>query len=187
LVLFIKRIARSLVSRDGRADLRFEWRRRLLGEPSLPSRDPTSILVLCHGNLCRSPFAERLLAQRLPGLRVSSAGIHAATGHSADPTAIRVASEYGVDLGSHRTRPLERDEAASADLILGFQGHHTAEVVRRWPNLRARTSLLGDFLPDSPYVIGDPWNQGDDAFRSAYTRIEVAVMCLKARLTESAG
>jgi len=174
------------MSSNGRADLRFEWRRRLLGKPSLPVRAPSSILVLCHGNLCRSPFAEHLIAQHLPELQVSSAGLHAASGHVADPTAIRVASEYGVDLGGHRTRPVEREEAAHADLILGFQGRHAAELVQRWPDLRERMGLLGDFLPDPPYAIEDPWNKGEEVFRSVYARIETAVMCLKARLAEPA-
>jgi protein-tyrosine phosphatase len=115
---------------------------------------------------------------------VSSAGLHAADGHLADPVAVCVASEYGVDLGSHRTRPVERDEASRADLILGFQGRHAADLTRRWPDLRARTNLLGDFLPAPPYAIEDPWGQGGEVFRNVYARIKAAVACLKVLLTE---
>ena len=53
-----------------------------------------SILVVCTGNICRSPIGERLLRKRLPGVKVKSAGVHGLVKHPADATAADVAMAY---------------------------------------------------------------------------------------------
>lgn len=53
-----------------------------------------NILVVCVGNICRSPTAERLLQRYHPELKVESAGLGALVGKGADPTAISVAAEH---------------------------------------------------------------------------------------------
>ncbi|MFV4774121.1 protein-tyrosine-phosphatase Etp, partial [Escherichia coli] len=57
-----------------------------------------SILVVCTGNICRSPIGERLLRKRLPGVKVKSAGVHGLVKHPADATAADVAANHGVSL-----------------------------------------------------------------------------------------
>ena len=53
-----------------------------------------NILVVCVGNICRSPTAERLLQRYHPELKVESAGLGALVGKGADPTAISIAAEH---------------------------------------------------------------------------------------------
>jgi protein-tyrosine-phosphatase len=96
-----------------------------------------------------------------------------------------VASEFSVGLDEHRTRAVDREEVARVDLILGFQGHHAADVARRWPDAAARVRLLGDFLPAPPYRIEDPWGQSEEVFRDVFTRIVQAVEGLEERLGEA--
>jgi protein-tyrosine phosphatase len=60
-----------------------------------------SILVVCIGNICRSPVAERVLQAALPGITVTSAGLGALVGHSADATATEVAAARGFTLRIH--------------------------------------------------------------------------------------
>ncbi|MDM9541800.1 protein tyrosine phosphatase, partial [Klebsiella pneumoniae] len=60
-----------------------------------------SILVVCTGNICRSPIGERLLRTFLPGKKIDSAGTGALIDHSADDSAIRVASLHGISLKEH--------------------------------------------------------------------------------------
>ena len=81
-----------------RANARWEWARRLGGPPTLPGRQVRHVLVLCMGNLCRSPYAAALLAERMPELEVRSAGLNAADGHPAEPRAVEVARRRGVAL-----------------------------------------------------------------------------------------
>lgn len=55
-----------------------------------------SILVVCTGNICRSPIGERYLRRALPNKKIDSAGISALVGHSADDSAIRIAEKHGI-------------------------------------------------------------------------------------------
>ncbi|MBU9809405.1 protein tyrosine phosphatase, partial [Rahnella sp. SL6] len=61
-----------------------------------------SILVVCTGNICRSPIAERLLNNYLPNMKISSAGIKALENKDADTSAIAVAEKHGVSLLGHK-------------------------------------------------------------------------------------
>ena len=65
-----------------------------------------NILVVCMGNICRSPIAERILQKKLPGLRVSSVGINALVGKDADFQAIKTALKHGVVVAGHTARQL---------------------------------------------------------------------------------
>ena len=64
------------------------------------------ILVVCVGNICRSPTAERLLKQLNPALTVSSAGLGALVGKGADPRAISVAQANNLSLENHYARQI---------------------------------------------------------------------------------
>lgn len=159
-----------------------EWRRRLRGEPGLPPGPVGRVLVICLGNICRSPFAEGLLASRNPALAVRSAGFIAGARDSADPAALRVAARFGVDLAPHETRRLAAEDVDWADLILAMEGHHAGRLTRLYPHGGPKTRLLGDFLPSPPFTIRDPWGLGEDVFVATFQRIEAAVARVSARL-----
>lgn len=77
-----------------------------------------SILVVCIGNICRSPTGERLLKAALPERKIASAGLKAMVGGSADETASIVANEHGVSLQDHVAQQLTADMCRDSDLIL---------------------------------------------------------------------
>ena len=81
---------------------------------------------------------------------------------------------------------MERSDADWADLILGMQGHHGVQIARRWPEVRSKVRLLGDYLPGPPHAIEDPWGRDDAVFRANFERIALAVEGLGARLGRSA-
>ena len=88
-----------------------------------------NILVVCTGNICRSPMAEGLLRHKLPEnlkerVLIASAGTDALHGNLATDFAIMVMQEYGVDLFSHRARLLSRQMVVDADLILAMEQYH---------------------------------------------------------------
>ncbi|MGH9246015.1 MAG: low molecular weight phosphatase family protein [Acidimicrobiales bacterium] len=116
----------------------------------MPSGDAAiKILVVCTGNICRSPMAEGLLRARLAErgvvATVSSAGL-TWEGRSATPEAIRAASAYGVDLREHRSRILDPAHLADADLILAMERRHVREVVAAAPDRFARTFTLAELV-----------------------------------------
>lgn len=67
------------------------------------------ILVVCVGNICRSPIGEALLQQQHPNLTVKSAGLSALVGEGADEKAIQVMDEWNVDIRSHRAQQLTQE------------------------------------------------------------------------------
>ena len=86
------------------------------------------ILFVCTGNICRSPIAEGLLREILEAagseLEVASAGTYGADAEPASGHAIRVLADRGVDIGSHRSRPLTSDLVEEADLVVEIGRAH---------------------------------------------------------------
>jgi low molecular weight protein-tyrosine phosphatase len=181
---WLRALVRLVRSAEARQDARHELRRRMRGEPALPDGPLRHLLVLCHGNICRSPFAEVLLAARMPAREVRSAGLHAGDGNPADPSAIACAQRMGVSLAAHRSARVGAELLGWADLVLVMQGSHVAEIELRWPQYSGRVRLLGDFLPASPHVLPDPYGQDDQIFDRVFARLRRAVEGLSARIED---
>jgi len=97
------------------------------------------VLIVCTGNLCRSPMAEGLLRHRLQeeGLeahhRVLSAGVWAVDGHQASHNAITVMAERGIDITGHIAHTINANDVAEADLILVMTKEHDQVIRNTWP------------------------------------------------------
>lgn len=176
-VTVLRRAARLVRSRDARLDALHEWRRGRDGEPALPEGPIRSVLFLCHGNICRSPFAAALLAARRPDLAVDSAGLAAGRDAPADAMAARVAADFGVPLVAHRSRPVEATDLSRHDLVFVMQAHQ-AERTRLLADdarVASRVYLLGDFLASKPFGLLDPWGRPETVFREVFARIDAAI------------
>lgn len=118
-----------------------------------------SVLVLCTGNLCRSPLTEALLIDRLreAGLHadVSSAGLAAPKGRQPDKNLLQVADEHGVDVSGHRSRPVSAEMVAQADLILVMTHRHRDEVAKLDQPAADRTALLRPAAWKARVAAGD--------------------------------
>jgi protein-tyrosine phosphatase len=138
-----------------------------------------SILVVCVGNICRSPTAERLLKQALPHKTISSAGISALAGHAADDTATAVADQNGVSLEGHVARQLTRELCQQHDLILVMEQKHIEAVTRIAPEVRGKTMLYGHWIKRD---IPDPYRQSREAFEFTYDLLADATQAWAQRL-----
>ncbi|MBZ6758973.1 arsenate reductase/protein-tyrosine-phosphatase family protein [Klebsiella grimontii] len=131
-----------------------------------------TILVVCTGNICRSPIGERFLRQVLPNKKIDSAGTSALVEHSADDSAIRIAEKHGISLEGHKGQQFTSKLARQYDLILVMEKCHLEQIGRSAPEVRGKTMLFGQWLNQKE--IPDPYRKSDEAFASVYELIEQA-------------
>ncbi|RMA79550.1 low molecular weight protein-tyrosine-phosphatase [Umboniibacter marinipuniceus] len=131
-----------------------------------------SILVVCAGNICRSPIGEAMLAAGLPGKVVSSAGIVAKNDMPADPSSVQLCSSAGIPIDSHKARRLTPEICAENDLILVMEPQHVKDVAERFPQASGKTMLIGKWIGVDE--IPDPHRQQMEAFEHAYQLLEKA-------------
>lgn len=129
-----------------------------------------SILVVCTGNICRSPIGERLLRQGLAGKKVDSAGVGALVDHAADDSAITVSQQHGLSLAEHKAQQFTGTLGRQYDLILVMEKHHLEQVTRIAPEARGKTLLFGHWLGNKE--IPDPYRQSMEAFEFVYQLLE---------------
>lgn len=138
------------------------------------------ILVVCVGNICRSPLGERALAALLPGVAVSSAGLGALVGSEADPDATRAAAELGISLDNHRARQWTSGIGAAHDLILVMEPDQRLSIVKAHPELSGKTFLMSQWSGGAP--IGDPYKRSMEMHRAVAKEIVTAAEAWAGRL-----
>jgi len=155
---------------------------------AMPPPTFRSLLVVCTGNICRSPMGEVFFRERLQpldDLTIASAGTGALVGHKASEHAIAVMDERRMDLRAHRGRQFDLDLARDFDLTLVMELEHRRWIERRYPVLRGRVCLLGQWLDNTE--IRDPYGQSLAEFRAARDLIEKAVDAWIERIAGAAG
>lgn len=131
-----------------------------------------NILVVCVGNICRSPMAEALLKQRYPHKNIDSAGVGALVGHSADPAALEIMAKQEIDITNHVAKQIDKDLAKKAELIFTMSDSQTKWIEERWPFCRGKTFKLGHWQDKD---IADPYKHEMSAFETAYQDIVVSL------------
>ncbi len=132
----------------------------------------THILLLCTGNLCRSPMAEGLMRTLLTSHGLFSAGLGALDGAPADPLAVALMREAGIDIAAHRSRRLAGWILAEADLVYTMEAAQAAWLQRMHPQHARKIARLGE---PCGIDIPDPHGQPRAAFEQSYAAIRRAV------------
>ncbi|EWH02436.1 low molecular weight protein-tyrosine-phosphatase [Halomonas sp. BC04] len=141
------------------------------------------ILIVCTGNICRSPVAAAMLQQRLPHLTVTSAGLGALAGQSVDAQARRLAEANRLDVSSHQARQLDTDLLAEADLVLVMTDGQRQAVAKRWPEVRGKILLMGKWLADQEGSdIPDPYRKSPEVFAHVHRMLNEATRLWAQRL-----
>lgn len=152
-----------------------------------------TVLMVCTGNICRSPTAEGVLQHRLQTLgldaqvRVDSAGIqgwHA--GEAPDPRSQVHASRRGYDLSAQRARAVRALDFERADLILAMDRSHLRALQARCPApLQHKLGLLLDHAPGhAGRDVPDPYYGGAEGFEQVLDLVEAACGPLAATLAQ---
>lgn len=156
-------------------------RRRRVAARWLRGTNPRSVLFVCHGNICRSPFAAASFEQSLPStlsgtITTSSAGFIGPE-RSSPSTALSVGQRYGIDLSAHRSALLTSQKVQTSDLIVVMSRDQAKGIRARLARNSRNVLVLGDLdpLPIRRRSILDPWAGPDAAFEASYSRIDRCV------------
>lgn len=132
--------------------------------PALDSRPVRSVLFVCTGNVCRSPFGELLLSLRAPGITVASRGTFALQGSRMDADMAAELIDRGGDPARFRSRQVSPDSLRT-DLILAMGPEHLAHIRDEVPAARRHAGLLGHVAELIALVPQDRPLMTDDVVR----------------------
>jgi len=181
------RLTRGAVKLAERAVSLFERRRmaRIRRSPGVLAarlRAARRILIVCQGNIIRSPFAARLVAQALGQahgderrVSVLSAGLAARPGTPSPRLALRVAGRFDVDLDGHVASAVTPEAVATSDVVFVMDLAQLCAMRWRFPEARAKTFLLSCLARGSALEVRDPFEGDEPRFQACFTHISECV------------
>ena len=132
-----------------------------------------SILVVCYGNICRSPYLQAVLGRELPTVKVISAGM-VGPDRSVPAHSLMLAAERGFNLSSFRSRTLWRVSPRAFDLVIVMDSAQRSHLARVFGVSPARIVVAGDLDPQqtATRAIADPWGKSLEAFSESFDRLD---------------
>jgi len=176
----------------------------------IPARQRSDILVVCTGNVCRSPYIAAVLHAALPALRIAAAGTAPLLGALPDDQVRRALAERGISADFEPARPLTRQLVRDARLVVAATRLHRAEIVTRQPRavehtftlkelarviqpsdddldavvVRARAAARADDLRDYDDDLADPFGLDWPAYEKMAAEVDAALAVLIPALRE---
>jgi protein-tyrosine phosphatase len=181
----LKRIAKDLYWRA--------YELFLIHPPVPPSA--RSLLFVCKGNICRSPFAEAMARRRIPdgaGIACRSAGIDVGTPEECPRETLAAAERFGIDLSGHRSQRIDQELVAGADMVFAMEAWQLTRLRKTFPRHMERMFLMPLFErrargpADAGRLLNirDPYGRNLEEFIECFERIDA---CLEGILSGIGG
>jgi protein-tyrosine phosphatase len=140
------------------------------------------ILMVCLGNICRSPLAEGIMQKKsqVEGLNwdVDSAGVLSYhQGSPPQPGSLRIAMKYGIDISQQQSRPFITKDFENFDLIftMDWSVHESILNLTDDPNQKSKVHMLLEYSGQTDNLdVRDPYKESDDVFDDVYKVIDEA-------------
>lgn len=150
----------------------------------------TKILMVCLGNICRSPLAEGILKDKLPNsFIVDSAGTgNYHIGSKPDNRSIAVAKKYGLDILNLKGRQFTISDFDLFDYIYVMDESNYQNVIKLARNNHDKSKvnmILNEIYPNMNYDVPDPYYGGNDGFETVYKMLDEACTIISKKLTRN--
>ncbi|CAM1347102.1 low molecular weight protein-tyrosine-phosphatase [Tenacibaculum insulae] len=137
------------------------------------------ILMVCLGNICRSPLAEGILKSKLSDNFIvdsaGTAGYH--VGELPDKRSIEVAENYGIDITNQRSRKFVKSDFKEFDLIYAMDGsnyHNILSIIDDNEDVQKVRMILNELHPSENRNVPDPYYGGNQGFENVYKMLDEA-------------
>ncbi|MCA1918189.1 MAG: low molecular weight phosphotyrosine protein phosphatase [Flavobacterium piscis] len=150
---------------------------------------PVKILMVCLGNICRSPLAQGILASKLPkNFIVDSAGTGSwHVGHSPDKRSIAVAQKNGLCIDNQKGRQFKTADYDEFDYIYVMDSSNYRDVIQlaKTPEHKNKVHLiLNELFPDENVDVPDPYYGAVNGFDNVYQMLDEAAEIIAKKLIE---
>ncbi|MDX1364486.1 low molecular weight protein-tyrosine-phosphatase [Arenibacter latericius] len=139
----------------------------------------TKVLMVCLGNICRSPLAEGILKEKIDSDKVfvdsaGTANYH--IGKQPDPRSIAVAKKHGIDISGQRCRQFTKEDFKKFDYIYAMDKDNYANILALATNSleQQKVKLILHKKPSSEQEVPDPYYGGDDGFENVFQLLDSA-------------
>ncbi|WBX70441.1 low molecular weight protein-tyrosine-phosphatase [Tenacibaculum retecalamus] len=146
------------------------------------------ILMVCLGNICRSPLAEGILQSKLTSefFKVDSAGTAGYhVGELPDERSIKVAKKYGIDITNQRSRKFVKSDFKEFDLIFAMDKsnyHNILSIIDDNEDARKVKMILNEQYPTENRNVPDPYYGGNQGFENVYKMLDEACEIIASKL-----
>lgn len=147
----------------------------------------TKVLMVCLGNICRSPLAEGILQSKVDSNTVfvdsaGTAGYH--VGNPPDPRSVAVAQKYGLDISAQKCRRFSRMDFVEFDFIYVMDRNNFSDIASLARNQQEaeKVKLLLSEVNVGIHEVPDPYHGGEDGFEDVYQMIDLACEAIAKKL-----
>jgi len=149
----------------------------------------TKIVMVCLGNICRSPLAEGILQAKVGNnVFVDSAGTsNYHVGELPDKRSIAVAKKYGIDISQQRCRAFTSKDFETFDYIYVMDKSNYANIIQLAPSEKSKQKvklILNELHPNQDLEVPDPYFGGEDGFEQVFQMLDQACEIIANQLTK---